>query len=171
MNPILKWFPNPFSTGLRIGTNVDQLNAQILVVDSDLAGDIDGRRSTTDVLFKLGACLICQSQKHKVVALSTCESEYIAAATEGCQGTWLHRLLQDITKKELPTPVLKVDNKSAIALAKNLILRDRSKHIDTRFHFILSVSMEDRSSSSMSRSTGSSRIFSPRPLGNFSSRS
>ena len=31
---------------------------------------------------------------------------------------------------------LNVDNKSAIALAKNLVYQDRSKHIDTRFHFI-----------------------------------
>jgi hypothetical protein len=29
-----------------------------------------------------------------------------------------------------------VDNKSAIALAKNPVLHDRSKHIDTKFHFI-----------------------------------
>lgn len=31
---------------------------------------------------------------------------------------------------------LKVDNKSAIALAKNPVYHDRSKHIDTRYHFI-----------------------------------
>ena len=29
-----------------------------------------------------------------------------------------------------------VDNKSALALAKNPVLHDRSKHIDTRYHFI-----------------------------------
>ena len=29
-----------------------------------------------------------------------------------------------------------VDNKSAIALAKNPVYHERSKHIDTRFHFI-----------------------------------
>ena len=29
-----------------------------------------------------------------------------------------------------------VDNKSAIALAKNPVLHDRSKHIDTRYHYI-----------------------------------
>ena len=39
--------------------------------------------------------------------------------------------------KEKPcAPVLMVDNKSAIALAKNPVLHDRSKHIDTKFHFI-----------------------------------
>jgi len=31
---------------------------------------------------------------------------------------------------------LKIDNKSAISLAKNPISHGRSKHIETRFHFI-----------------------------------
>ncbi len=29
-----------------------------------------------------------------------------------------------------------VDNKSTIALAKNPVFHDRSKHIDTRYHFL-----------------------------------
>jgi hypothetical protein len=31
---------------------------------------------------------------------------------------------------------LLVDNKSAIALSKNPVHHDRSKHIDTRYHFV-----------------------------------
>jgi hypothetical protein len=29
-----------------------------------------------------------------------------------------------------------MDNSSVIALAKNLVFHDRSKHIDTRFHYL-----------------------------------
>jgi len=62
--------------------------------DSNLAGDIDTRKSTTGVLFFLGSSVITwQSQKQKVVALSSCEAEYIAATTAACQGVWLARLL------------------------------------------------------------------------------
>jgi hypothetical protein len=32
--------------------------------------------------------------------------------------------------------LLCIDNKSALALAKNPVLHDRSKHIDIQFHFI-----------------------------------
>jgi hypothetical protein len=32
-------------------------------------------------------------------------------------------------------PTIKMDNTGAIALAKNLVLHDRSKHIDVKFHF------------------------------------
>jgi hypothetical protein len=54
--------------------------------DSDLASDVD-TRSTTRVGYFLGRNLASwQSQKQKVVTLSTCETEYIAVATAACQG-------------------------------------------------------------------------------------
>lgn len=34
------------------------------------------------------------------------------------------------------TPVLKIDNKSAIDLCKNPVHHERSKHIETKFHYI-----------------------------------
>jgi len=44
-----------------------------------MAGDVDGRRSTSDVLVFLGGAPIAwQSLKQKMVALSTCEAEYVA---------------------------------------------------------------------------------------------
>jgi hypothetical protein len=50
--------------------------------NSDLAGDIDTRKSTTGVLFFLGNCLVSwQSLKQRVVALSSWEAGYIAATT------------------------------------------------------------------------------------------
>lgn len=43
--------------------------------DSDLAGDVDTQKSTTGVFIFLGNNLITwQSQKHRVVALSSCEA-------------------------------------------------------------------------------------------------
>ncbi|XP_039851422.1 secreted RxLR effector protein 161-like [Panicum virgatum] len=105
--------------------------------DSDMAGDVDGRQSTTGMLFFLGACPISwQSMNQKVVTLSTCEAEYIAAATACCQGVLLGWLLAELTGEEARAPVLMVDNQSAIALAKNHVHHDRSKHIDTKYHFI-----------------------------------
>lgn len=105
--------------------------------DSDLAGDVDDRKSTSGMVFYLGASLITwASQKQKIVALSSCEAEYIAAATAACQGMWLSRLLGDLTGAKPKRVKLMVDNKSAIALCKNPVHHDRSKHINTRYHFI-----------------------------------
>jgi hypothetical protein len=105
--------------------------------DSDMAGDIDDRKSTSGVLFTLGRSPVTwQSQKQKVVALSSCEAEYIAATTAACQGVWLSRLLGDLLGKKDDIATIFVDNKSAIQLCKNPVFHDRSKHIETRFHFI-----------------------------------
>ncbi|XP_066380799.1 secreted RxLR effector protein 161-like [Miscanthus floridulus] len=50
--------------------------------NADMAGDINGRRSTSGVLvFLESAPISWLSLKQKVVALSTCEVEYVAAAT------------------------------------------------------------------------------------------
>ena len=105
--------------------------------DVDMAGDVDGRRSTSGVLVFLGAAPVAwQSLKQKTVALSTCEAEYVAAAIAACQLVWMRRLLGELTGIESRPPVLKVDNQPAIALAKNPVLHDRSKHIDVKFHFL-----------------------------------
>jgi hypothetical protein len=69
--------------------------------------------------------------KAEVVALSSCEAEYIVVCAAICQGVWLARLLADILKTEVKKVVLKVDNQSAILLSKNLEYHERSKHIDT----------------------------------------
>jgi hypothetical protein len=104
---------------------------------SDLGGDVDDRKSTTGTIFFLGRKPVSwQSQKQRVVALSSCEAEYIAGAGAACRAMWLSRLLRDVIGTEVEVPMLKMDNMSAIALSKNPVLHDRSKHIDTKFHFI-----------------------------------
>ena len=68
--------------------------------------------------------------------MSTCEAEYVAAAAGACQGVWLSMLVADLIGNEVQKFRLLVDNKSTIELSKNPMHHDRSKHIDTRFHYI-----------------------------------
>jgi hypothetical protein len=66
--------------------------------DSDLAGDIDDRRSTMRVLFFLGSNHVSWlSQKQKAVAKSLCKAEYMASATAASQAVWLRRVLEEVT--------------------------------------------------------------------------
>jgi len=74
--------------------------------------------------------------KQKVVVMSTCEAEYVAAAMAAFQAVWLRRLLGELTGVEAHPLALMVDNQPAITLVKNLVLHDRSKHIDVKFHFL-----------------------------------
>jgi hypothetical protein len=58
------------------------------------------------------------------------------ATSASCQVVWLRRLLNDMSHTENePTPIF-CDNTSTIALSKNHVFHKKSKHIDTRFHFI-----------------------------------
>jgi len=77
------------------------------------------------VLVFLGAAPIAwQSLKQKIVALSTCEAEYVTAATATCQAIWLRWLLGELSGEEAHLPALMVDNQPTITLAKNHVLHD-----------------------------------------------
>jgi hypothetical protein len=73
-----------------------------------------------------------------VVALSSCEVEYIATTTASTQALWLARLLGDLLGKYAEAVELKVDSKSALTLVKNPIFHERSKNIRIKYHFIRS---------------------------------
>jgi hypothetical protein len=104
--------------------------------DSDHTGDINDRKSTTGYVFYFNNNLISWcSKKQGGVATSSCEAEYIAAAAAACQGVWLNRLIGELVSKEQSKFKLFIDNKSDIALCKNPVHHDRSKHIDTKFHY------------------------------------
>nr|GEW73041.1 ribonuclease H-like domain, reverse transcriptase, RNA-dependent DNA polymerase [Tanacetum cinerariifolium] len=70
------------------------------------------------------------------MALSSCESEFMAATGAACQALWLKRLLSELTGWKEERITMKVDNISAIALVRNPIFHGRSRHIDIRYHFI-----------------------------------
>ncbi|GJS04946.1 ribonuclease H-like domain, reverse transcriptase, RNA-dependent DNA polymerase [Tanacetum coccineum] len=94
-------------------------------------------KGTTDIIFYYGESPISWStQKQATVALSSCESEFIAAIAAATQALWLKRLLSRLTHSDEEKITILVDNKSAIALMKNPVFHGRSKHIDTKYHFI-----------------------------------
>jgi hypothetical protein len=70
------------------------------------------------------------------MALSSCEVEYIAAAVVACQGVCLKWLLGELFGHDIGTLEQRIDNKSVIALMKNPVFHDRSKHIETKYHYI-----------------------------------
>ena len=48
----------------------------------------------------------------------------------------LSRLLGELLGRKVDVVELKVDSKSALALAKNPVFHDRRKHIRIKYHFI-----------------------------------
>ena len=59
------------------------------------------------------------------------------AATEAArQAIWLQDLLGEITGVLFNRTIIRIDNRSAIALSRNPVFHGRSKHIHSRYHFI-----------------------------------
>lgn len=105
--------------------------------DSDWGRDLAERKSTTGFAFFIGGTTFTwSSKKQAIVTLSTCEAEYVAANSVVYHAIWLRNMLEHLGfPQEIPTEIY-IDNRSAIALAKNPVFHERSKHIDTRYHFV-----------------------------------
>ena len=88
--------------------------------DADWCGDKKDRKSTSGYLCKfLNDPISLCAKKQPVVALSTCESEYIVGCMAACQAVWLENILKEM-EIEVSRPIaLFIDNKSAISLAIN----------------------------------------------------
>ncbi|KAH9076948.1 hypothetical protein Ae201684P_010877 [Aphanomyces euteiches] len=74
--------------------------------------------------------------RQRVVALSTCEAEYVALAELAKEVVWLRCLLEDLSMRQDHPTLTWCDNKAAISTAENVGVASRSKHIDVRHHFI-----------------------------------
>ena len=62
-------------------------------VDSNWAGDLDRRRSTSGYVYTLfGAAVSWMSKRQPMIALSTIEAEYMAATHASKEAVWLQRL-------------------------------------------------------------------------------
>lgn len=112
-------------------------NALIGYADADWAENRADRKSTSGYLFMFtGAAISWGCRKQSCVALSSTEAEYIALA-EACQEVlWIRRLIQDFTGKQQPTTKIYEDNQSCIKLLSIKKFNHRTKHIDTKFHFV-----------------------------------
>nr|GEW12636.1 ribonuclease H-like domain, reverse transcriptase, RNA-dependent DNA polymerase [Tanacetum cinerariifolium] len=105
--------------------------------DSSYGVNTQEGKGTTSIIFYYGDSPISWStQKQATVALSSRELEFIAATAAATQALWLKRLLSRLTHSEEEKITIMVDNKSAIQLMKNPVFHGKSKHIDTKYHFI-----------------------------------
>ena len=77
-----------------------------------------------------------RSKKQSIVALSTCEAEYVALATATQEAKFLRQVLADLMDRPCESVCMYVDNQGAIALANNPVHHKRSKHIDVKYHYV-----------------------------------
>ncbi|GJU26419.1 putative ribonuclease H-like domain-containing protein, partial [Tanacetum coccineum] len=104
--------------------------------DSDYGGSNLDRKSTTGGCQFLGQRLISwQCKKQTIVATSTTEAEYVAAANCCGQVLWVQNQLLDYGFNFMNTKI-HIDNESTIYIVKNPVYHSKTNHIEIRHHFI-----------------------------------
>jgi len=120
--------------------------------DSDWAGNLTTRKSVGGCVFGLGnvnvnnelvisGLIHWQAKSQSVVALSTLEAEYIACSHATRKSLWLRRMMKEAAEgmavKIVDGPVpIGCDNQGAIKLITLGVVRQKSKHIDVKYHHV-----------------------------------
>ncbi|GJT98818.1 putative ribonuclease H-like domain-containing protein [Tanacetum coccineum] len=118
------WYPRVSSFDLEAYCNSDYARANL------------DRKSTTGGCQFLGRRLISwQCKKQTIVATSTTEAEYVAAANCCGQVLWIQNQMLDYGFNFMNTKIY-IDNESTICIVKNPVFHSKTKHIEIRHHFI-----------------------------------
>jgi hypothetical protein len=108
--------------------------------DADWANDKTDRRSITGWVAKLNGDLISwASKKQRTVALSTCEAELYAEAAAIQEVLWLRGMMRELGLRSHTGSIVHGDNQSTIAISKNGVKGERTKHIDVKYRFVTEV--------------------------------
>jgi len=112
---ILRYIAGTIDFGIRYTSN---LNFELIgYTDSDFAGSIDDRKSTSGYVFSLGSRSVAwASKKQPIVTLSSTEAEYVAGVAAACQAVWMRRIWNELLHEKNGATQIVCDNKSSIAL-------------------------------------------------------
>eukprot|EP00253_Pinus_taeda_P034050 PITA_34050 len=109
----------------------------IVFEDADWVESPSKKKSTSGRIFTVGSTLVsCYNKKHRSVALSSIESEYMATSQVACEAIWMRKISVGLFGQQMDPKVIYCDNQSCIKLFKNLFFHDQSKHINIQYHHL-----------------------------------
>jgi hypothetical protein len=119
---------------LKLTSNTEGLEAY---TDADWAEDRTDSKSHSGFVFLYnGSAIAWACRKQTCTAWSSCEAEYIAIAEASRELLWIRRLLEDFHTEQTKPIRIYEDNQSAIKLIKTGESRNKTKHIDVKYHFV-----------------------------------
>jgi hypothetical protein len=130
-----------FSAGLLESHNSTRIEGQknfLACFDSDWAGDQDNARSTSGYCFYWSNSLISWSSKlQATISSSSTMAEYVSAYHTTAEALWLRDILTSIGVYHPASSIpLLGDNSAALALSKDHLVTQRTKHISTKYHLV-----------------------------------
>ncbi|KAG7578821.1 Reverse transcriptase zinc-binding domain [Arabidopsis thaliana x Arabidopsis arenosa] len=132
MKQCLRYVKGTSTLGLTYRRSVSNIPKLVGFSDSSHNVDPNDGRSTTGHIFYLGESsspISWCSQKQDTVALSSCEAEFMAETEEARQAIWLQDLFYEVTGVPCERALIRIDNKSAIALTKNPVFHGRMEYV------------------------------------------
>jgi hypothetical protein len=108
--------------------------------DSDHAGCVDSKKSTSGYVFTLaGGAISWKSSKQTIVASSTMQAEFVACYEATGQAVWLKNFIPGLKVVDsiLKPLLLYCDNEPAVFYANNNKSSDAAKHIDIKYHVVM----------------------------------
>jgi len=127
-------------------------NSVVGFTDSDWAGNLTTRKLIGRCVFGIGyidgnnklvtsGLIHWQAKSQSVVALPTLEAEYITCSHATRESLWLKCITKEVADgmsvqvSEGPVPI-GCDNQGALKLIASGVVRQKSKHIDVKYHHI-----------------------------------
>ncbi|SCV72786.1 BQ2448_4323 [Microbotryum intermedium] len=134
---ILRYIKGTLELGIVYKAKHDSLVGYVGYSDSDWGSCINTSRSTMGHVFKLADGPISWSSRiQSRVATSSTEAEYIGLTHASRECQFLRNLLEELGITIRGPIELKGDNQGAIALTKNPVFHDRTKHLRLTEHFV-----------------------------------
>lgn len=132
---VMRYLNGTADHGLWIQVQKESTLRLVGYADSNWAGDLNDRKSTSGfVAFLGGAPITWLSKKQGSVALSTSEAEYIAMSECAKELKWLQNLAKEFKIVDPSrSSIAFCDNSGAISWATS---GKRAKHVDIRLHFV-----------------------------------
>ena len=127
-----------------LGINFTKSSSTILASSDSSWGTAAESKSTSGIVFMLnGAPISWKAKRQTLTAQSTCESEYIAAASVATEARWLLPLFNEIWRAEHGPIQIQMDNQAAISVATSGGLNARNRHFLIR-EAVLKEALRDR---------------------------
>ena len=104
--------------------------------DCGFATDESRKSVTGFMVYFCGVLVAWKSKMQKNVTISTTEGDYVSISEVSFEILFVWHIAKDMGINVTLPIIVNVDNAGAIFLSNNKLVGQRTKHIDTRYHFV-----------------------------------
>lgn len=141
---VLRYLKGSSKLKLQLSANNSSAAELVGYSDADWAECRTDRKSNSGFIFKFNNGTISWAcRKQSCVTLSSTEAEFVALCEASQEAVWLRRLLSDLDEMQLQSTIIFEDNQSCIKQLQTEKFSNRTKHVDTKYHFIKDLNNKD----------------------------